>query len=186
MSIILDQIVDTARIEQGCLELLVEGTDISEAIRTSYKQMRRRFTKHRFRSSITRDLPLAVADRRQVGRVVGILLANAATFSSPGSTIRLLARASADTLMISVADSGVGLSPSELRRVFERSYRPSRYAEIHRDGLGLSLWIAKELIAKMGGELSAASNGADLGATFTIRLAVFDEARHADVSELPA
>jgi signal transduction histidine kinase len=186
ITIILDQIVDTARIEQGCLELMVEATDVSEAVRTSLHQIRRRYVQHRFRSYVARELPLAVADRRQVSRVFGILLTNAANFSSPGSTIRISARALEDAVVVSVTDTGVGLSSEELTRVFESSYRPPRYADIHRDGLGLSLWIARELIAKMGGDLTVASQGAGLGATFTIRLTVFDEACHTDVSVFPA
>jgi K+-sensing histidine kinase KdpD len=186
ITIILDQIVDTARIEQDCLELLVEATDVSEAVRTSLLQSRRRFLQHRFRSYVARELPLAVADRRQVSRVLGILLTNAANFSSPGSMIRISARALADSVVVSVSDTGVGLSADELTRVFERSYRPARYADIHRDGLGLSLWIAKGLIAKMDGDLTVESDGAGLGATFSIRLVVFDETCQADVAEFPS
>ncbi len=110
-------------------------------------------------------------DRDRLGQVMDNLLSNAIKFTQPGGKVSVRARAEGSDAVISVADTGAGIEPEALSRIFE-PFRP--YDESHaspaRTGLGIGLSIAHSLVAQHGGRLAAASAGAGQGSEFTVRL----------------
>ena len=115
---------------------------------------------------------VAAADPTRVRQILFNLLGTAIRHSFPGGTIVVEggSEASEPQVWLAVADSGEGLLPEELARVFERFYRadPSRSRETGGSGLGLPIALA--LAEAQGGSLSAASAGRGRGCTFTLRL----------------
>jgi len=109
------------------------------------------------------------ADSRRIGQVLSNLLGNAIKFTPAEGRIEVGARCADDRVEMWVADSGVGIEPSQLTRVFERFYKtdPARAAG---SGTGLGLAIAKHLVLAHGGHIWADSAGPGLGATFTFAL----------------
>ena len=75
-----------------------------------------------------------------------------------------------DTVLLQVRDQGVGIPPSELKRIFKRFYRLSTSASGRVKGTGLGLFIVRSIARRHGGEASAQSEGAGRGSTFTLRL----------------
>jgi two-component system sensor histidine kinase SenX3 len=75
-----------------------------------------------------------------------------------------------DTVLLQVRDQGVGIPPSELKRIFKRFYRVSSSASGRVKGTGLGLFIVRSIARRHGGEASAQSEGAGRGSTFTLRL----------------
>jgi signal transduction histidine kinase len=75
-----------------------------------------------------------------------------------------------DTVLLQVRDQGVGIPPSELKRIFKRFYRVSNSASGRVKGTGLGLFIVRSIARRHGGEASAQSEGAGRGSTFTLRL----------------
>ena len=75
-----------------------------------------------------------------------------------------------DTVLLQVRDQGVGIPPSELKRIFKRFYRVSTSASGRVKGTGLGLFIVRSIARRHGGEASAQSEGAGRGSTFTLRL----------------
>jgi signal transduction histidine kinase len=75
-----------------------------------------------------------------------------------------------DTILLRVRDQGVGIPPSELKRIFKRFYRVSNSATGRVKGTGLGLFIVRSIARRHGGEVFAASEGAGHGSTFTLRL----------------
>ena len=109
------------------------------------------------------------ADSRRMGQVLSNLLANAAKFTPAGGRIEAGARRRADRIELWVADTGVGIEPEHLTRVFERFYKtdPSRAAGT---GTGLGLAIAKHLVLAHGGQIWAESSGYGRGSKFCVAL----------------
>jgi two-component system phosphate regulon sensor histidine kinase PhoR len=108
------------------------------------------------------------ADARRIGQVLTNLLSNAVKFSPPGGRIETGVRLVEEWIEFWVADTGVGIPPDHLVRVFERFYKtdPSRAS----DGTGLGLAICKHVVQAHGGTIWAESGGEGRGATFRFTL----------------
>ena len=123
------------------------------------------------------DSPGAVlsvsADPEQTDRMVVNLLHNAIKFTPPGGHVRVSVQAENGDAVVRVQDTGVGIEPEELPRVFERFYKidPSRAGE----GSGLGLAIAKHTALLHGGRIWAESDGPDRGSVFAVALPVAAE-----------
>jgi signal transduction histidine kinase len=109
-----------------------------------------------------------VADARRVGQILSNLLSNAVRFTPPGGAIRVGARREAGGVELWVTDTGVGIAPDQLVRIFERFYKtdPSRAGS----GTGLGLAICTHLVRAHGGSIWAESQGPGTGATFRFTL----------------
>ncbi len=116
--------------------------------------------------------PLPVnADPDRIAQVVTNLVGNAFRATAPGGAITIACSRTPSHAVISVADTGLGLDPADLERVFERFYRvPGRPGAGHDSGSGIGLTIARGIVQAHHGELTAASPGPGKGATFTVRL----------------
>jgi signal transduction histidine kinase len=114
------------------------------------------------------DLPLVEADATRISQVLANLLENALRHTPPGGRVSLEARVREDQIEIAVQDSGGGIDPQALGRVFDRFYRadPSRHREEGGSGLGLA--IARSIVEAHGGRIWAESAGE--GAVFTFSL----------------
>ena len=98
------------------------------------------------------------------------LLANALRHTPPGGTVRASARRQADLIEIAIADSGEGIAPEHIDRIFERFYRVDPARARTSGGTGIGLAIVRAIIEAHDGTVTATSEGTDHGATFTIRL----------------
>ena len=114
-------------------------------------------------------LPAVLGDVTQLGQVIRNLVHNAIKFSPPGGTITLAARGDGDAVEISVRDTGVGIRPDDLPRVFERFWKADSSRQRDGEGAGLGLAIARHAVEAHGGSISAESTPGK-GATFTVRL----------------
>jgi signal transduction histidine kinase len=112
------------------------------------------------------------ADREKVHQVVLNLLGNAIKYTPAGGSVLVRAAASATSpqaIEIDVCDSGIGIAPEMLERIFEPFVQLGSFADAQRDGIGLGLSISRRLARGMGGELSAMINP-DCGSTFRLTL----------------
>jgi signal transduction histidine kinase len=98
------------------------------------------------------------------------LLSNALKFTHDGGRIDVRVRSDGDCVEISVADTGQGIEPEFLPRVFDRFTQADSSPTRKQRGLGLGLTIVRQLVELHGGEVRAESRGAGQGATFTVRL----------------
>jgi CheY-like chemotaxis protein/anti-sigma regulatory factor (Ser/Thr protein kinase) len=114
------------------------------------------------------DAFLADADRLQ--QVIWNLFSNAVKFTPRGGTVVLRAREVEDMAVISVTDTGEGISPEFLPNVFERFRQADSSASRRHGGLGLGLAIVKSLVEMHGGTVQVESRGIGFGATFTVTL----------------
>jgi len=117
------------------------------------------------------DLPVIEADATRISQVLDNLLENALRHTPRGGTVSLDAQVREDQIEIAVQDSGGGIDPQALGRVFDRFYRadPSRHREGGGSGLGLA--IARSIVEAHGGRISAGSAGGGAVITFSLPLA---------------
>jgi two-component system phosphate regulon sensor histidine kinase PhoR len=111
----------------------------------------------------------AFVDRLAFEQVLGNLLDNAVKYAGEGALVTVRALGDGDRTIVSVADTGAGIAPQHVVRLFERFYRvdPGRSREMGGTGLGLA--IVKHLVEAMGGNIAVEST-LGVGTTFTIEL----------------
>ena len=125
------------------------------------------------RNEIAVDLPPARADRKGLEQVFTNLLDNAVKYCGPGTRVSLRAQRNGSQLRIEVADTGPGIEPRHLSRLFERFYRVDSGRSREMGGTGLGLSIVKHLIEAMGGTIGVDSTPGK-GSTFWMNLPVFE------------
>jgi len=110
-----------------------------------------------------------LGDPRQIEVLIANLLDNAIKYNKQGGAVVVESRAEGDCVVITIADTGVGIDHKELSRIFERFYRPQSSRDPDHHGTGLGLAIAKEIVEAHGGRIHATSTPGK-GASFTVTL----------------
>src|SRR5260221_5590460 len=164
---LVDNLLDMTRLESGQLKLNLEWCDISDLINISLNRVEKQLSDHEVITEIAPNLPLVRVDFVLIEQALVNLLHNAATYTPPGTRVRVQARVEEAKLLIVVADRGPGL-PADTEQVFDKFYRAPGAAT---GGTGLGLSISRGLVEAHGGTLIA-ENRANGGARFTIRLPI--------------
>jgi len=114
---------------------------------------------------------VARADREQLRMIVANLLGNAAQYSGGGGAIRVMVGASADqhTVSLAVVDEGRGIPADELAHVFDFGFRGAAARETALPGLGIGLWVCRELVGRSAGSIAIRSE-VGAGTTVTVTL----------------
>jgi CheY-like chemotaxis protein/anti-sigma regulatory factor (Ser/Thr protein kinase) len=110
------------------------------------------------------------ADAARLEQVVVNLLENARKYTPAGGEIRVLVMREGGDAVLSIRDSGVGIDPALLPRVFDLFVQGDRSLDRSKGGLGIGLTLVRRLIEQHGGAVAVASEGAGKGSTFTVRL----------------
>jgi len=173
---IANDILDLSKIEAGHLELDITDFDLHETIEEtcSSANVQTRAKDLRLDVHIAREVPRAVrGDRRRVQQVLLNLLANAVKFTAAGSiAVRVSATTAppdATKVRVEVTDSGIGIDPAHLARIFEPFTQAEASTARIYGGTGLGLTISRELVKLMGGTITAQSTPG-LGSTFRFEL----------------
>jgi two-component system phosphate regulon sensor histidine kinase PhoR len=168
---IVDELLDLARLESGRIHLALEPVAPESLIRRAVQRMapQTSLAGLTVEISVAPETPTVIADRARVDQVLLNLVHNAAKFTPSGGRITLHAFAVDGTVEFQVRDTGIGVSPNELPRLFERFYKTDRARRSTGTGLGLA--IAKHIVQAHGGRIWAEPNQGG-GTVFTFRLPV--------------
>ena len=166
------ELLDLAAVEASRWEVRLEMVDLGGLVRESVERLRPQAD----RGGVSLEMTMLAADVNirvdpgQIDRMVINLLHNAIKFTPPGGHVQVSVRTEDGEAVVRVSDTGEGIDPDALSRVFERFYKtdPSR----SRDGAGLGLAIAKHTAMQHGGRILAESDGPGRGAVFTIALPI--------------
>lgn len=170
--LVLD-LLDLARLDAGTADLQRAGLDLEELLRSVAERLLPQSDQAEVRlvTKIER-LPAFTGDGDRLAQVFTNLVDNALKHTPSGGRVTLGARQLEDWIEIAVADSGEGIPPEELSRIFERFYQLDKARQGGPGhGLGLGLAIANEIVIAHGGNLSARSKIGE-GSVFIIRLPV--------------
>ncbi len=169
---LVDDLLDVSRLTNGRLTLRREPVDLTEFLSYFGKAQGLALETRGQRIEVTLpDRPLVTeGDRGRIGQVLVNLVSNASKFSPRGAVILLDAQAEGPDLVIRVRDSGIGLAPDQLERIFEKFAQLPRHEGMTDDGLGIGLHLARELVTMHGGSIVARSAGLGRGSEFIVRL----------------
>ncbi|MBI4387334.1 MAG: hybrid sensor histidine kinase/response regulator [Elusimicrobia bacterium] len=173
VSRLIEDLVDWASMEQGKFRIeksrfplaaVIEETIVGPQARAAQRSIE-------LRAELSADLPLVLADRRRIAQVLNNLLENAVRHTSSGGRITVRTSVQGDAVEVAVQDTGDGIAPTEVARVFGRFYQPLSAGQNSKMGrLGLGLSIAREIVTSHGGRIWVHSEGAGKGATFYFTL----------------
>jgi signal transduction histidine kinase/ActR/RegA family two-component response regulator len=171
---LVEDLLEVSRITTGKLRLDMRAFDLVALARTAIDSIRP--TAEARGVIVERDFEVlmmpTVGDPDRLQQVVWNLLSNAVKFTPSGGRVTLSLRRSGSIDEITVSDTGVGIDPSFLPNVFDTFRQADASATRTHGGLGLGLSIVRHLVEVHGGTVSAASEGRDRGARFTVRLPV--------------
>jgi len=167
-----DDLRELSRAEEGSIDLNLEVVDLAGVGARAAERLRPQFEDAGIELAVQGSDPLRVrGDSYQLAQVVTNVLGNALAATPRGGTVELRAARDGGDILLTVTDSGVGLDPEDLTRIFERFYRIPTPGEKHsRAGSGIGLTIARGIARAHGGELAAQSSGPALGSIFALRL----------------
>jgi PAS domain S-box-containing protein len=162
-----EELLDVARITAGRLTLELEEVDLAQLVREVAERLKERAS--RAGCELRIEAPVAVTgrwDRSRLDQVVTNLLFNAIKFSG-GKPVAVRAGAGPASAELTVVDQGIGISPADQSRIFERFERA--VSKLSYGGMGLGLWISRQIVEAHGGRIGVASEPGK-GSTFRVEL----------------
>jgi two-component system CheB/CheR fusion protein len=173
---LVDDLLDLTRISKGKIQLRKQVVDLSDLVRRTVDDHRSLFVADGLGLEVV--VPDAAfwvdGDATRLTQVLGNLLHNAAKFSDRGGHASVSLAREQNLAVISVRDTGVGLSPEIIPRIFEPFTQADTTLDRTRGGLGLGLALVKGLIELHGGSVAAQSEGIGQGSEFNIRLPLLE------------
>ena len=169
---LVDDLGRLSRAEAGRLDLHVVPASPEELVGRAVEGMLPLYAEKgvRLESVVSEKAPPVLADADRAVQVLTNLLGNALRHTPGGGRVGVEVEARANDVHFRVSDTGAGIAPEHLPRVFERFYRVEKSRSREGGGSGLGLAISRALVEAMGGRIRAESEGPDKGATFAFTL----------------
>ncbi len=170
---LVDDLQELSRVEARAYELDIHPLDLSPLVRTVFKRLGSHAAAKQIslELALPSDLPRVLADEDRSVQVLTNLAGNALQYTPAGGTITVSAKPAREEVQLSVRDTGVGIPPEHLGRIFDRFYRVDKSRSRQAGGgSGIGLTIARALVEAQGGRMWAESEGAGKGSTFHFTL----------------
>lgn len=168
MNVMIQDLVDAARTEGRQLELKCETVDLRAYLPEYIRRSATAIDTARIQLDLPSDLPPVPADYNRLERILTNLLTNALKYSDPGTPVLVRARQMDDHIEVSMTDQGHGIDPEDLPHLFDRFFRAKG---TKAEGIGLGLYITKQLVEAHGGHIWVVSE-VGIGSTFYFTLPV--------------
>lgn len=168
---LIEDLIDISRVTSGKLNIERVPVDVRAVLEASVEVVRVAVESKRIRLAVETDADGCClrGDAARLQQVFGNLLGNAVKFTPEGGSIRVQLTRVDDHALVLLEDSGIGIPPEQLQRIFE-PFEQADEATARKDGIGLGLAIARHLVERHGGTITAESAGTGHGARFTISL----------------
>lgn len=176
----IENLLNVSRIESGKLRLKRDLCAPAELVASVLSVSKVQIGKHELLTEIAPDLPRMSLDVNKMKEVLLNLLSNAIKYSPDGGEIRVSARVFEGNLRIDIADSGIGISPENVKRLFEPFFRVESEQMATIRGTGLGLAITKKIVEAHGGSIQIASV-LGRGSTFTILLPIVSPSSEGEI-----
>jgi len=169
---ITDDLLDVARITQNKVQLRRERIDLRAVVQSAIEATRPMIDAlgHTLTLELPDDPIWVDVDDTRIAQALSNLLNNAAKYSEPGGRITVTAASDDRGATIAVRDTGIGIPPDLLPRIFDMFTQLQAHRDRTYGGLGVGLTLSKRLVQLHGGTITAASDGLGRGSVFTIRL----------------
>jgi signal transduction histidine kinase/CheY-like chemotaxis protein len=169
---LVDDLLDVARASAGKITLHRQPVDLSEVAGGCVRALRESDRTGRHRVTFRAESVIVNADPTRLAQIVTNMLDNAVTFTPAGGSVDVDVLREGQDGVLRVSDTGVGIAPEMLPRVFELFAQAEQPKDRSVGGLGIGLALSRRLVEMHGGTIAAASEGRGRGAQFTVRLPV--------------
>jgi len=173
---LINDLLDVSKIEAGEMQLFIQEADlypvIEDALDTAVMLMESKHSEVALEAFIPPDLPPVPMDARRIRQVLTNLLSNAVKFTLEGSIYFMVRKLDDDWLEFTVTDTGIGIPPEEMNRMFEAFERTRRAKQLGIEGTGLGLPISRYLVEAHGGQMrveTAVGQGSSFSFTLPLR-----------------
>ena len=168
---LIEDLLTLSGLESGRMRIRLEAVDLAELVRVGVQAQALAVAArgHTLELDVPDAPVIATVDRDRYAQVVANLLANAIKFTPDGGHVHVRLVEAGGSVALTVTDSGIGIAPEDMGRLFERFFRAHSAIEEAIPGSGLGLAISKGIAEAHGGELTAES-AVDAGSAFTIRI----------------
>jgi PAS domain S-box-containing protein len=172
MTRMIDDLLDVSRISRGKILLRLRRLDLADLARITAEDHRNELES----GGLTLELNLPATpvwvdgDPTRLSQALGNLLHNARKFTDPGGRVTLGVEEEGDQVKVVLCDTGIGMEPDMVERLFETFSQADRSLDRSRGGLGLGLALVRGLIEQHGGTVEAESDGPGCGSRFTLHL----------------
>jgi signal transduction histidine kinase len=171
---ILDDMLDIASVAAGKVSLLIEHTDLAEVVASAVETIRPEAETHGLTVTAypSETRAVVLADRSRMQQVFGNILTNAIKYTPPGGRIDVRCAVDGDSVSVSIADTGRGISRENLDAVFDLFHQGPVDPSAHHTygGLGIGLALVRQLVELHDGRVTAESHGDGHGATFVVTM----------------
>jgi signal transduction histidine kinase len=170
LSRLVDELVDVACVTRGEIVLACEPVNLATSVLRSVRALQGSTHLQRHVVDVQAEPAWVNADPTRLDQIVANLLKNATRYTPPGGTIRVRVTGEADEAVVRVADTGIGIPPELLPRIFDRAVPAGPGLGRGGDGLGVGLRLVRRLVNLHGGQVRASSDGPGRGSEFVVRL----------------
>lgn len=183
---LVNDLLDVTRIEHGKFVYKFEANDFNQLLDTLIKSSELTAQEHNIEIRLEKheDVPLFAFDVDKLSLAVQNLLDNALKYTLPGGRILITTQQKGNYLEVRVSDTGVGIPKDELPKIFSKFFRATNAVHLQTEGSGLGLVIAKNIIARHGGQIWVDSIEGK-GTTFTFTAPLLPELLPKDESLIP-
>lgn len=168
---LITDLLEVSKIERGRLKMIVDSFDLSELLDETVSELKGKALKNKvelFLEVKNKNLPHVMADRVRIKEVITNLIENAIKFTEKGQ-IRVGIKKDGKNLLVSVTDTGIGMSKEDQKYIFDKFYRAEGWRTRQRGGTGLGLYISKTVIERFRGKIWVDSK-IGKGSTFNFTL----------------
>ena len=169
---LVDDLLDISRIHRNKLDLRREITPVNSIVFSAVETCEPvlKASNHKLQVSLPPTPIYVDVDKVRLSQALGNLLNNAAKYTAPGGEIFLQAKVENGEVVLSVRDTGMGIPPEMLSKIFEMFVQVDRSLHRSQGGLGIGLTLVKRIIDMHGGKIEAQSKGLGQGSEFIIHL----------------
>jgi two-component system, chemotaxis family, CheB/CheR fusion protein len=174
---LIDDLLDVSRITRGMVELRKSEVDVATAVEHAVEAVRQTCAEKSLQLTATLPPPpISIqADPVRFAQIIGNLVSNAVKFTPEGGQVRIRVARDAGQAVVSVEDTGIGIRPEDLPRIFEMFVQLGDPHSRAGGGLGIGLALASSLVRLHGGAITAHSPGSGRGAHFVVKVPISSE-----------
>jgi CheY-like chemotaxis protein len=183
---LVDDLLDVARVTSGKIQLQRLPLDLDEVLQRCLYGADLAARTHRIdlRADLSESSLVVEADATRLEEIFNNLIANALKYSEPGAHVHVSSRRDGPRCVVEISDTGIGLAPEMLDRVFDLFSQADTSLHRSQGGLGVGLTLARALVELHGGSIRATSEGIGRGSTFVVTLPLSHRAVGADGEQL--
>ena len=175
---LVESLLNLSRIESGHLEFNIKPADLAEITKSIVEGFKQKVSQKNLKLEFlpATNIPQVLVDAQKIKEVISNLIDNSIKYTKTGGIIIGLHQES-QSVVFSCQDTGIGVLPEDLPRLFEKFVRGKGMMQVYTEGTGLGLYFARMVIENMGGRIWVESAGQDQGSKFSFSLPIADQSK---------